>query len=149
MSDVLTDVDTVITDNWTSGSTDDRTPTIATSSDASLRKRRDTFVSDYILLRSINYISYPNSIGTVSKKTEDLIEADVLTSWSSSTVAQRAHSIKVRDELERILDNKILAIGNHDILEVSGLTIQDKAHWTPGLGRWVFTFKVLRLNQAR
>lgn len=146
--DELTVVKDLLTDNWDSTNTDDLTPTIEKIVTLD-KKRIDLSKKDYVLIYAINHLSKPYGIGT-NKETEDNITIDVrtmfLNSYSLSDI--RSHAIKVKDEVIRILDGKIL-VPPTNFSYADPSSIRDLTDRTKFLGRFVIEYKLKRWGVSR
>lgn len=130
----------LLEDNWESGNTNDVTPTI---DEVFEHKRVDLRNNDFILLYEFApHVTEPNSIGASRKKTLDSVSIDI------RTMATRAHGIKLRDEVERIIDANIINPDSSYHLAVP-LNVKDLSDKNVGMWRWVWNMNLINLNLAR
>lgn len=120
--DPLNNVVTLLSNNWNSSNTNDRTPVIDKIFN---HKRIDLANDDYVLVYSLTRRTKPNGIGSATKESEDVIIIDV------RTVLTESHFRAMWDELVRILDNNIIdPDATYDILKPDGeeKDLSDKSH---------------------
>lgn len=114
-----------LTDNWTPANTDSVTPTI---SEIWEFKRVDVCSGDFVLLyQSGSSEIETSSIGTLGKHQTWRVSIDIRT---SEKAGGRTHLIKLKNEVERIISNKIVtADSNFQFIEpISYMDFTNKMH---------------------
>jgi hypothetical protein len=137
-------IQTLLTNNWTSGNTDNRTPKFYISSEPSVSKfLSHENLGDIILIYERNRQNIKNSTGSSSKRAIYHVSLDC-----RSTVS-RAHFIKFIGEAERVLDANIVnpATG-YNILDPTG-TIPISNDSTKGFWRGVIECALIKSNVTR
>jgi len=131
----------LLSSNWNASNTDNITPTFSAVYDV---KRIDLgWKGDYVLCYLVDRLPEKNSIGTASKRIIDTVSIDI------RTMVSRAHLIKMRTEVERILDASLVSVGNsYDILnpDLRQLDLSNKAI---KLWRWIIDAQLIKLNATR
>lgn len=141
MADALDIVKDLIETNWDSNNTDKKTPVVMVITDAGT-KRIDASTMDYILLYRVSYTTKPQGLGTSHKEIREVISIDIRTSQLG-----RQHSIKVRDELERILDENIINLSSYNyMMPMRFIDLSDK---TVKIWRYVYDIELVDLNRDR
>jgi hypothetical protein len=134
MSDELDIILGTLSTDWAVANTDDRLPTFKKVFE---EKRIDlTPQHDYILAYTTSYIPSPMGLGTVERE-------DVVISLDLRSMMSRAHSLKMRDEVMRIVRAKKLYLGSGGtkfnlIRMVRLIDLTDKLK---GSFRWVIDVK--------
>jgi len=133
--DELLTIKTILTDGWDSDNTDSITPTIDEIFD---QKELDLANNDYVLLYSTPKIIKPFNIGGTTFEHTSPVSIDIRTTYQSATMGNvRAHAIKVRDEVERLLKaNLSNPDGNFQLL--IPLRCVDLSDKRIGIGRFIF-----------
>ena len=137
-------VQTLLTSNWTSANTDNKTPKFYISSEPSVSKwLNHENLGDVILIYERNRQNVKNSTGSTSKREIYAIALDCRTNIS------RSHFLKFIGEAERVLDAKVLApAAGYDILDPTG-TYPLSNDTTKGFWRAVIEFKVHKSTVTR
>ncbi len=108
MTDVLTPIKNLLTNGWTAGNTDGRTPVIDF---AMSHKNPSIYDKDYVLAYETNSNERPASQAPVVFEAETLVSVMVKTSYGGWT-----HFQKVRDEVVRIIRANITGVtGFYDV----------------------------------
>ncbi len=138
---------TLLSDNWTAGNTDSKTPTFQKVTDI---KRLDFRVNqDFILAHRAIEVTKPAGVGPADKNESINFNLDIRTFGSD----QEGHWLKVLDEVKRILkDNKLApfspTISEAHVIEWdgSGPDLSDKMHH---IWRKLIPIQIIRLNVSR
>ena len=146
MDDIVATIDTLLTDNRTASNTANVTPVIDPVYDKKRIDLRTTAVEggDQILIYSFQRINSPNAIGATTKKFSDFATIDIRSRVS------RAHSILLRDEVERILDTNIVN-PSADYCEIKGNIIsKELSNKSVKLYRFIFeNLEFIQYNASR
>jgi len=135
--ELLDSVLTLLSSNWDSTNTDKETPVFKKVFDV---KRFDLGVKAVILLYQVSDIPAPNGIGHTSDMEAQSISIDI------RTMSTRAHSIKLRDEVKRIIKGKMTyPVTGFDECQIQRIT--DLSDKTIKLFRFVIDVEFKALNQ--
>ena len=111
-TDILTDVEALINNNWIPGNTGTRTPLVDKLYDV---KRIDLRSQDIILLKEVLARPQDNSHGAASKERSTLIVVDFRTTFSRDQVQL------MMTELERIFNNAQVDPFGDQVYEISDI----------------------------
>ena len=146
MADILGLVVSLLDTNWNAGNTDGLKPSIKKIMLAD--KTLDLQISDQVLVYAIDYLTAPAGLGATQKATTDDISIDIRVAGSDQETQGRTHAVKVRDEVERILDSSILnPFSGYDLL--TPMSVKDFSDKFKSLHRFVFDVKIQRISTAR
>lgn len=148
MSDQVETVRALIEDNWNASNSDSITPTVIKVYD---RISVDASDTDFVLVYQLNYASKNAAVGTAIKSTTDSVAVEVRCGSyprrTGTNATSRAHFIKVRDELERVIDSQVISVSDYDFIELdSGLDRSDKRK---NLWVWTNTVRLVNLTKQR
>ena len=125
--------------NWNSANTDGFVPGIYTVGEKDrLDLRRD---KGGIIVYSVNHQNIVNSIGELSKQTEDQLAIDMRSTHS------RAHAIKIRKEVERLIDINLTPEDDYSSMDHEDW--QDLSDASTNFWRFVMHAKLTVSNKAR
>ena len=142
--DSLDTINTLLEADWNNDNTDSITPTIGKVFDFKRIDLRFGESKDYILnYHYAPYSSVPSGIGVAKKRTTDSISIDI------RTMISRSHGIKVRDEVERILDANILNPSSEYQLLNPDKTCTDLSDKSIGLWRFVWDVQLKNFAVGR
>jgi len=143
MTDVLLSVKTLLDNNWTSGNTASRTPTVQSIFDVKRVDFRISGSKDHIFLWEITRVPEDNAAGAASKKVTWVIAIDI------RTMLSRAQADLVRVEVRRILNaNQIDPFGDATF-DISDITDdQDLSDRLVGIWRFQVKWEIKQLNLA-
>ncbi len=137
---LLSDVKTLLEDNWNDANTNNRTPQISNIFDV---KRVDlgANLKDFIFLRELTRMQEDNGSGALNKRITTIVVIDIRTMYSYD------HLILMRNEVERILNNaQIDPFGNQEY-EISDITDEkDLSDKFVKLYRYEINIKFQQLN---
>lgn len=134
MSDELDIILNTLSTDWARANTDDKLPTFKKVFE---EKRIDLNPQqDYVLAYTTSYIISPMGLGTVERE-------DIVISLDLRSMISRAHSLKARDEIMRIIRAKKLFLGaggtKFNIIKMErAIDLTDKLK---GIYRWVIDVK--------
>lgn len=141
MTDVLNTIKDLLSNNWNIDNTDDIKPNV----DVIFNYKRISLRNneDWILLyQAIGYSQDANGIGSTTKQIKDSITLDLRSMYS------RAHTIKVKEEIIRILDTNITnPATNYDVLKVTD--VKDLSDKTIKLWRFIIEIEMEGYNVTR
>ena len=101
MVDSVDTIKTVLTADWNNSNTDSITPTIDFVGN---HKLLDMNNNDYVLIYEIVENQLPFALGGTSYEKENPVSIDIRTTYKGSAMADvRAHLIKIKDEIDRIV----------------------------------------------
>lgn len=146
MTELLDSVVSLIDGAWNVLNTDNLKPDIRKIVLAPTRL--DLQLQDEILAYSVDYLTSSSGLGASHKTTTDHISIDLRVAGSDALTQGRNHAVRVRDELERILDANLLKpFSGYDLMVTTA--VHDFSDKSRGLHRWVFDVKIERLSTAR
>ena len=138
MTDILAQVDTLLTDSWNSSNTNSRTPTVI---DIAELKRVRLGPKDFIFIWELLRVPEDNAAGGASKKTITTIVIDIRTAFS------RAHFVLMREEVRRILNTNQIDPFSDSVYDISDITEdEDMSHLMVNIWRAQIKFRVEQLN---
>lgn len=140
---LLSDLQDLLTNNWNSANTNNRTPIITNRFEI---KRIDFNLQgskDYVLLRELTRVIEDNGSGANSKQITTIAVIDIRTTHSYNQM------VLLREEVERILNNaQIDPFGNQEY-EISDITDgKDLSDGLVKLFRYEINVKFQQLNVA-
>lgn len=144
MADVLDSIKTLLSNDWNDTNTDSITPQFENIFDV---KRIDFGIlkRDWILVYNPSYTQRVNGLGDITKRVLNRISIDIRTMDKNGG---RSHAMKVRDEVIRIIDAKVLyPFDDYSIGEIDSIT--DLSDKTIKLWRFLVDVRVEALNRAR
>ena len=143
MTDILNSVKSVLDDNWVSGNTGNRTPTVSPIFD---NKRLDFRISgskDHILLYEITRVPEDNASGASTKRITWVIAVDI------RTMLSRVQADLMRVEVRRILNSKQIDPFGDQTFDISDITDdQDLSDKSINLWRFQIKWELKQLNTA-
>lgn len=129
----------LLTDNWTAANTNDRTPEIEVNASYG-RKKVSTQNDDFIFLYETNEELGPYGMGAKSWEEIAFVSADIWTTYGNSPVTTvRAHTMKMKGEVLRIVKSKVITPGTGYNIIVP-IRKKDRSDETHGRGRIVMDF---------
>ena len=138
--DVLDLIKTILSDDWQSGRTDNITPTIDKIFNY---KRIDLADTSVVLLYLVNYMTEPQGLWTTNKKTVEDVSVDI------RTCVSRSHYLKVKNEVERILDANISQPESNSRNLLMPIRNKDLSDKSTGLWRSVIDVRLTNFSIAR
>lgn len=118
MEDSVTTVTDELSAEWDNTNTDSKTPTIGPVEDY---KRIDVREGDWAVAYALSHEEMPKSLGYTHIDYTDVVSVDVRTAVS------RAHLIKMRDEVRRILYAKRTNLNGYKDVRIGNITdLSDK-----------------------
>jgi len=141
--DVLGLIKEILESNWRKGNTDLQTPTIKKIFDMKRIDISSLGNKDYILLYEMPTIIEKNSLGVSKKRMIFPLSIDIRSTYS------REHTIKVRNEVDRILNSNIISpASGWDIIDPDR-GWRDLSDKSIKLWRFVLDVEVEKLNMDR
>ena len=138
MDELLT-IKSVLSTNWLSANTDNITPTFDIIVN---QKILDLANNDYILLYFINTPVQPYGMGGTSWFENNMISIDIRTTYKNAAITDiRAHAIKLRDEVKRIIKTNI-SYPSSTIQLMLIERIMDLSDKNIGIARFVFNVQL-------
>jgi len=133
MADPLASIKTILENDWTSGNTDSLTPTVDFVVNHKLVNLAN---GDFILLYESGEQHTSFGLGGVDWTKAQTVSIDIRTTYKTAAItAVRAHAVKLRNEVERILKANITGDANYQ--QILPLRTQDLSDKNQGLGRFV------------
>lgn len=118
MEDPITTLTDELSASWNSGNTDALTPTIGPIFNY---KRIDVRAGDFVLGYSVSHEEMPKSVGYSHIDYIDVVSIDIRTAVS------RAHLIKMRDEVRRVVYAKRKSLNGYKDIRIQRITdLSDK-----------------------
>ena len=108
-NDPADEIDTVITNSWTSSNADGVTPIISDIVDYKIGDLRN---NDYVFIQLIDEATTPCGLGKTLKNTESRIQIDVIVGRKATASTIHTHATNVLKEAIRCLDNNITGLTN-------------------------------------
>lgn len=149
--DIVEDTVTLLTDNWNAANTDSITPTI----EAVYKGKRRTIVgTPRILVYSTGETQQARGIGNAVKRKDHNISIDLRSITDPQVAARdtitegRTHAIKLRKEIERILDTKVKN-PTTEYQELAIRAIRDLCDRSTHLFRFVFEITFIDYSTVR
>jgi len=143
MSDLLTELQTLLNDLWDSSNTGNRTPTVSIGGEV---KRLDLSSTDHIILSEAGHTASDAASGGSIKRKVNTVLIDF------RTVASRAQAILIRDEIERIIVaseiNPFSGSPFYDIVDITDLRDYTDTDGTVSYWRFVLTARFERFAEA-
>lgn len=141
MVDPIDTVKSVLEDNWTAGNTDSLTPTFDFIVNQKELINRE---GDFVLLYEVDEAIKPFGMGGTRFEYSPVISIDIRTTYKIVSVSDiRAHLIKLKDEVFRIINLKILD-PDSDYRWMLLVRKKDLSDKRSGLGRMVIDVKLYR-----
>jgi len=136
---------TLLSDNWTADNTDSITPTIDLFSNQP--DRVDVQFGDFIFLAEVNGRFTPAGIGTTPLDENFIVHADIRIGGKDLTTID-SHFTKVVNEFKRIVDAKIITVGNgYSYMEIEDETMfNDRSRY---MLRCVLNIRMVSINSTR
>ena len=130
--------------NWDKSTTDNIKPTIANITE---HKILDFENNDYVLLYELNENKTPFAIGGKSWQQKPVTSIDIKTSYKNNPFTEvRDHSIKMRQEVERIIDS--IVGGNANFIRFLHVRTRDLSDKNRGLARYVLDIEPTRIKAS-
>ena len=143
MVDVLNTIQTILDADWTSGNTDSLTPTV---SDIVELKYLDMANNDYVLLYEVNEGVSPLGIGGSTWTHNNVVSMDIRTTFKKAVQGNiRAHLVKMKDEVERIMKANT-SIPDATFLLLKIVRLRDLSNKSIGVGRMVMDVQLDRYD---
>lgn len=136
--DVLDRINRLLADNWTSINTDNETPTIDKIFN---QKLLDLTSKSFIGTYWVDGITSPQGLSDLFKKILETVSIDIRCTIS------RTRAIKLKDEVERILDANTKSITGYSIM--TPRRVLDLSNRTSGLWRFVVDVDLKKLAVSR
>lgn len=144
MADILLDINTLLTSNWTASNTGGVTPKIDVIFDHKRIDLKPTAIDDgdFILTYINTQTQVPSGVNFSHKNVIEIVTVDL------RSMVSRAHSILLRDEIKRIFDSKFKNPIT-DVHELETTNVLDLSDKTRSLWRFVFTVELRGFHISR
>lgn len=134
--DIIGILKNVLSTQWNAANTDGRKPDIYRITEFNKVNLDD---ADFVSIAQMNYIPRNNAIGNLTKETEDNLQIKVASNWLSSDVPGELHIIKMKEEIERIIETNSLDLENEcGFLEITNITDANNS----SLKRWGYNMEI-------
>jgi hypothetical protein len=132
----LSELDTLLTNDWTNGNTNSRTPTIQHVTDSRKYNLRD---GDYVLLYMGAITQTADALNYQSVNVNEMVSVDIRTKFS------RAHALLMRNEVNRIIWSNRKTLTNYNHMTPENST--DLSNKMINLWRWVIDVRFIKHNK--